>query len=136
MNSVVKTMNKQTITAKHAKEMTAGFGAFGSLTWENQFIVISVTTGVKNMTSSVFNWALTLHQRCARTYSPTQTYFRTSPVFFLLAPRQGDLPAACSVRTTFRRFPVPYDNQFGLDLCHDQVEQVKEKFLTSETHRY
>lgn len=31
MNSEVKTMNKQTATAKHAKEMTARFGTFGSL---------------------------------------------------------------------------------------------------------
>lgn len=88
MNSVVKTMDKQTTTVKHAKETTATLGSFGSLIWENQSTVISVTTGLQNMTSSVFNWDFTLHQSCARTYSPTGNYFLTS----LVAPYSSSLP--------------------------------------------
>lgn len=132
MNSVVKTMNKQTTTAKHAKEMTARFCTFRSLTWDNQFIVISVTTGLQNIGS---NLASELCQNLL-TNKKLLPDLTVAPYSSSLPQDKGISLPPSSVRITFRRFPVPNDNQLGLDLCHDQVKQVKEKFLISETHRY
>lgn len=52
MNSLVKTTKRQTTTAEHAKEMTHRFCTFRSLILEDQFIIASVTIGLRNVTSS------------------------------------------------------------------------------------
>jgi len=47
-----KDYEEQTIIAEHAEEMTHRFCAFRSLILEIQFIIASVTTGLRNATSS------------------------------------------------------------------------------------